>query len=277
MAKLLALDGRQVLISESTVKLAVQRVRHEARAAAARVWKEHWFGGDTDASAAVLEELFQRGEPGRGRPDTLVVANLPMRWLGDDLSAYATRAQNAKALRGPVEALVGAAVAEVEVVVPDALAMRMDVYVRCKHLADMERAYGRLYGKALRYVPSGLTAAVGVAVDSTGFYAPPTCAGRAQAEEQEMVARRLRQAHRERLAAERRGLRTWLEEARRRVEAEAETQTRETDLWDIWQEQLEGMGKLLDDAGGRDGEAKHPGEWGQGDKGGGGIFRMISD
>lgn len=255
VTKLASLDGRQVLISESQVTISVQRVRHEAPEAAARPWKEHYFGGDADASPAVLEELFQRADP---RPDTLVVANLPLKWLGDDVSAYATRAANAEALREPMERLVGGPVAAVEAVVPDALTMRMVVYVRCRRLADVERGFARLYGKALRYVPSDMTAAAEVGVDRTSFFAPAACAARAQAEEQEMAARRQRQGQRERLGRERGELRAWLEEVKEKVGTEAEEE-RSQDLVRMMQEQLELMGELLDEAEGRDGEAKHPG------------------
>ncbi len=188
------LDGRQVTLSSGKkVKMRVRRVATEG-AAAARPWKEYFFQADAEASSAVQEELFRRAPPGL-RPDTLVLRELPCKWLKVseiEEGAWGEEEQQAEqtaSLRAQVELALATVPSKIEAVfLPDGL--HVDVYIQfARTLAELEKAFSRWYGKALRFLPTKAVRPLKVEVDHSGYFSQAQTSLRQNARDRELQAR----------------------------------------------------------------------------------------
>jgi len=194
-----ALDQRLVTLGQSIkVKIRVRRDTAEGVvAAASREWEDDILEEGEVDTRLIQEDLFKRATPGH-RPDTIVLRQLPCKWFG----IASEEAGASEKLRTHIEQALVTIPTQVDAVfLPCGLLM--DVYIQFGRLVEVEKAFARFQGKALRYENSTVVKPVVVQLDRSVFFADAQCRARHAVKKREAQARQALEGKRIRLGKER--------------------------------------------------------------------------
>jgi hypothetical protein len=189
-----ALDERTMTLGQS-MKVKVRVGRDVA--AASQEWEDDILEEGEVDTRSIREDLFQRGTPGH-RFDTIVLLKLPCKWFG----IASEEARASEKLRTFIEQAIVTIPTQVDAVfLPCGLLM--DVYIQFGRLMEVEKAFARFQGKALRYNNSTVVKPVVVQLDKSGFFTEAQCRARQAVREREAQARQALEGKRIRLGKER--------------------------------------------------------------------------
>lgn len=194
-----ALDQRVVTLGQSSkVKIRVRRDTAEGVvAAASREWEDDILEEGEINMRSIQDDFFQRATPGH-RPDTIVLRQLPCKWF--DIASE--EAGTSEKLRTHIEQALVTIPTQVDAVyLPCGLLM--DVYIQFDRLVEVEKAFARFQGKALRYESSKVVKPMVVQLDRSGFFTDAQCRARQAVKEREAQARKVLEGKRIRLKKER--------------------------------------------------------------------------
>lgn len=194
-----ALDQRLVTLGQSSkVTIRVRRDTAEGVVAAvSREWEDDILEEGEVDMRSIQEDFFQRATPGH-RPDTIVLRQLPCKWFG----IASEEAGASEKLRTHIEQALVTIPTKVDAVfLPCGLLM--DVYIQFGRLVEVEKAFARFQGKALRYESSKVVKPVVVQLDRSGFFTDAQCRAREAVKEREAQARQFLEGKRICLGKER--------------------------------------------------------------------------